>query len=89
MGNNPVDGVYLNQATITLFGVILTPMTTVIVALWLMLKGRLDRAEKQVDTLLPALNTMSESLRSIKEDSGKTSAGIDAMRSDLNRLMSK
>lgn len=60
--------VTLNSATITLIGSLLGPLLLAVGALFALVKGRLTRAENQVDTLIPMARDMVAELKAIRED---------------------
>lgn len=63
-----MNDVTLNGATITVIGGLLGPLVLAIVALFALVKGRLTRAENQVDTLIPLAKDMVAELKAIRED---------------------
>lgn len=81
----PVDGVVLTQGTIIIIGMILTPFTATIIALYKLLLGRLKRAEDQVDTLLPVTNAVVESLKTVREELVLSNGRLKDLQDYLNR----
>lgn len=62
------DSIQLNQATLALLGTIGTMLAGVIWTLFQLVKGRMERAENQVDTLIPMARDMVVELKAIRED---------------------
>lgn len=79
------DVVTLNGPTITLLAGIGSILSAVIIALFRLLLGRMDRAEKQVDTLLPATQAMIEQLRGLREDLARSLEAVRVLREELSR----
>jgi uncharacterized protein YoxC len=79
------EGIQLNQATLTLLTGISGVFSAVIVALFRLLLGRMDRAERQVDTLLPATTTMVDQVKGLRDEQGTLVELVRTLREDLSR----
>lgn len=86
------EGVLLNQATIAAFGAVLTPLLSAITFLFFIVKGRLDRAEHQVDSVLALtpemlnlLKSQNEAFKSLQSDMKSNAENIRDMKQILSR----
>ena len=73
-----VEGIQINAATVAAFVAIYGPLSLVIITLFKLLLGRMERAEKQVDTLIPLNASVIEHIRELKDT-------IRSLREDLVR----
>ncbi len=75
----------INGPTLALLGTVSSVLGAVILALFRLLLGRMDRAERQVDTLLPATTTMTELIRALREEQGRLVDLVRTLREELTR----
>ncbi len=60
-------------------------LTGVISYLFKLVLERCYRAERQVDTLLPAMTTLVEQARGLREEQAKTAEQVRTLREELTR----
>ncbi len=79
------DSIQINGPTLALLSTVSGVLGAAILALFRLLLGRMDRAERQVDTLLPATTTMTELIRGLREEQGRLVDLVRTLREELTR----
>lgn len=86
------DGIQLNGPTLAMLGSIAGVLGGVIWTLFQLVKGRMERAEKQVDTLIPAgtemvglIRGIKDDLKDVREEHSKLSELVRAIQAELTR----